>query len=60
MKELAVWPKALGKDKHGNQIVAHTPRDEDWLKDKVVKTAIAAAEPHNPLVPATKTKAKAA
>jgi hypothetical protein len=49
MKELAVWPKTLGKDKAGNEVIAHTPRDEDWLKNKVVKAAIDDAEPVNAL-----------
>src|SRR5690349_1649342 len=49
LKELAVWPKTLGKDKAGNEVVAHTPRDEEWLKNKVVKAAIDAAEPGNAL-----------
>lgn len=35
MKEIAAYPKVLGKDKHGNELVAQNPRDEDWLKAKV-------------------------
>ncbi len=37
LKELAVYPKVLGKDKHGNEIVAQTPRDEQWLSTRVAK-----------------------
>jgi len=54
LKELAVWPKTLGKDRHGNEIVAHTPRDEELLKAKVVKDAIDAAEPVNALTGETR------
>lgn len=35
MKADAVYPKTLGKDKHGNELIAQNPRDEDWLKAKV-------------------------
>jgi hypothetical protein len=49
LKELAVYPKVLGKDKHGNELVAQNPRDEEWLKAKVVHKAIEAAEPVNEL-----------
>ena len=44
MKELAVFPKVLGNDKHGNEIVAQNPRDEEWLASKVAKD-----EPENAL-----------
>jgi len=49
MKELAVYPKILGKDKGGNEIIAQNPRDEAWFKNKVVHAAIEAAEPVNDL-----------
>jgi hypothetical protein len=48
-KELAVYPKVLGNDKFGNEIIAQNPRDEQWLKNKVIKAAIDAAEPVNEL-----------
>lgn len=46
MKELAAYPKVLGKDKHGNELVAQNPRDEAWLSakvhvDKAVENALA-------------------
>jgi hypothetical protein len=43
LKEIAVFPKVLGKDRHGNEIIAHTPRDEEWLKGKVVKATAGSA-----------------
>jgi hypothetical protein len=49
LKELAAYPKVLGKDKSGNELVAQNPRDEAWLKAKVVHAAIEAAEPVNAL-----------
>lgn len=35
LKELAVYPKVLGKDRNGNEIVAQNPRDEEWFAKKV-------------------------
>jgi hypothetical protein len=49
LKELAVYPKVLGKDRHGNEVVAQNPRDEQWFKAKVVHAAIEEAEPVNAL-----------
>lgn len=49
LKELAFYPRSLGRDKHGKEIVAQNPRDAEWLKEKVVKAAIASAEPVNAL-----------
>ena len=40
LKELAVYPKVLGKDKHGNEIIAQNPRDEEWLAGKVAKPSV--------------------
>jgi hypothetical protein len=50
LKELAVFPKVLGRDRHGNDVVAATPRDEDFAKARVVKTVeVAATEVNNSL-----------
>jgi hypothetical protein len=49
LKEIAVYPKVLGKDKHGNEIVAQNPRDEEWFASKVVHDAIDDAKPSNAL-----------
>lgn len=58
LKELAVYPKVLGKDKHGNDLVAQNPRDEDWLKakvhvDKAVDNALAGEVRRGPGRPRT-------
>jgi hypothetical protein len=45
MKELAVYPKLLGKDKHGNDVIAQNPRDESWFKHKVVGENTLTGEP---------------
>lgn len=37
LREIAVYPKVLGKDKDGNDVVAQTPRDAQWFASKVVK-----------------------
>lgn len=44
MKELAVYPKTLGRDKHGNDVVAQNPRDESWFKSRVVKASAPVTE----------------
>jgi hypothetical protein len=36
LKEIAVFPKLMGKDKNGNDVIAQIPRDLEWLKAKVV------------------------
>lgn len=41
-KDIAVYPKVLGNDKHGNEIVAQNPRDEEWLAGKVAKASVEA------------------
>lgn len=38
MKELAVFPKVLGQDRNGNDVVAATPRDEEFFRSRVVKS----------------------
>lgn len=37
LKEIAVFPKVLGKDRDGKEVVAQNERDEEWLASKVVK-----------------------
>lgn len=34
-----VYPKVLGKDKNGKDVIAATPRDE-WRKELVAKTSV--------------------
>lgn len=36
LKDLAVFPKVMGKDKNGKDVVAQIPRDLEWLKASVV------------------------
>lgn len=36
LKELAVYPKVLGKDKNGADVIAQSPRDEKWFASRVV------------------------
>lgn len=35
LKELAIYPKTLGRDRDGKEVVAHNPRDEEWLSKRV-------------------------
>lgn len=36
LKEIAAFPKLMGKDKNGKDVIAHIPRDLEWLKASVV------------------------
>lgn len=37
LKEIAVYPKVIGKDKDGRDVVAQNARDEQWFASRVVK-----------------------
>lgn len=52
LKELAVFPKLLGKDKAGKEVIANTPRDEEFLKGKVVKASVSVENVENALTDA--------
>jgi hypothetical protein len=38
------FPKLMGKDKHGKDVIAQIPRDLDWKKDQLVKTSVPETE----------------
>lgn len=44
LKSIAVFPKVLGKDKDGKDVVAFTPRDEELFKARVAKASVPATE----------------
>lgn len=37
MKPLAAYPKVMGTDKNGKEVIANIPRDLEWKKAQVVK-----------------------
>lgn len=58
LKELAAYPKVLGKDRDGNDVIAQNQRDEEWLKakvhvDKAVENALAGEVRRGPGRPRT-------
>lgn len=44
LKEIAVYPKVLGKDRDGKDVVAQSERDEKWFASRVVKAVAAPVE----------------
>lgn len=64
MKAVAFFPKLLGKDKNGKDVIAQQPRDLEWLKASVATPpedpAVVAKREADAAFEAAETKRKAA
>lgn len=43
LKPSVHFPRVMGKDKSGNEVIAYIPRDLEWKKSQVVKTSVPTA-----------------